>query len=218
MTSKLFLPVIAGLVTASAFGQATVTTTTRDSTAMTSPVPAGRTRTTSAERIVMANGALAEISGMRATRIDMETVLPGGVHVTPGGTVTFTDGTTTNMRDGQMITMDGKVSAASPDYVAAANIALDAGTTGAAQHATDRAAGASAAAAAAAAQSTQRTTNSTETGSTSTTPAPGTVSSGTGAVQGHEAMGSGIGVRTISPDSALTPTGAASPASQMPTP
>ena len=156
----------------------------------------------------MANGALAEIKGTRASRVDLETILPGGAHVTPGGAVTFPDGTTATLQDGQMITMDGKISPAAPDFVAAANVALDAGTVGAGARASDRAAGASAAAAAAAMQSNQNGSRS------DSSAAPGTSSSGTGMVQGNAAMGSGIGVRTISPETALSPSGASSPTEQ----
>lgn len=226
MTLKHFLPALAGLATAGiAFGQTTRTTTATTTAATTGASPAvasspaaRRTRTTTAERIVMANGGLAEIKGTRATRVDLETVLPNGVHVTPGGTVNYPDGTTTNMRDGQMITMDGKISAASPDFVAEANKALDAGSTGEGQRATDRAAAeraaAAAAAAAAAEQSNQDENNSSGAAGSSSSPMPGAVSSGSGAVEGNKVMGSGIGTRTIATDRAATPNAAGSPTEQ----
>lgn len=78
----------------------------------------------------MSSGALAKIKDGHATRLDMETVLSNGARVTPGGTVNASDGSTATLRDGQQITMDGKISAAPALDVQMASSVLSSGTSG----------------------------------------------------------------------------------------
>jgi hypothetical protein len=137
---------ITAAISTGVFAQAQTTTTDTDTS---TPSPAGtapttmtqsteRTTTTTtesapqpaADSIVMASGALVIMSEGRATRLDQDYVLGNGIRITPGGTITLKDGTSTTLRDGQMIDMSGNITKAPPAAITAANAALDAGTDG----------------------------------------------------------------------------------------
>ena len=106
-----------------------------------SPAPQvlNHTRQIVGDRIVMRSGGLTEINGNRGSRIDLDTILAGGVRVTPGGTVYLPDGTSKSLEDGQKITASGAIVPATADEIAIANATLDSGTGGAGQQVRDQA-------------------------------------------------------------------------------
>ena len=104
-----------------------------------SPQTQVRTRKIVGDRIVMRSGGLTEINGNRGSRIDMDTMLAGGIRVTPGGTVYLPDGTSKSLEDGQKISAAGNIMAATPEEITIANAALDSGTGGAGQQVRDQA-------------------------------------------------------------------------------
>ena len=121
---KFLLPAIFFSAVPGLLAQNTVTTET---TTTSQPVVAAqapevvRTRQAAGDKIVMSNGALTEIKGSMGTRIDLDTVLPTGARITPGGTIYLSDGTSTTLKDGQVIAMDGRISPAGPEVLAIAN-------------------------------------------------------------------------------------------------
>jgi len=97
-----------------------------------------RTRQVVGDRIVMRAGALTEISGSKGSNIDIDTMLPGGARISPGGTVYLPDGTSKSLQDGQTISLNGTIQAATPEEIAIANATLASGTAGTGQQARDR--------------------------------------------------------------------------------
>src|SRR5437762_2581810 len=101
----------------------------QNATAATGPKASATAAADAPEGIVMSSGALVEIKNGRGTRIDTERKFDSGLRLTPGGTLTFADGTSANLRDGQMLTSDNKIISAPPAAMALANDAL-VGTSG----------------------------------------------------------------------------------------